>query len=543
MMNCKPHVLIVEDEREKLEDYLLNLRSEEYSLIGVHKLEDALVALEQQTFDVIVTDLMLPDNPEEGMQVIEKAKSLDATIAVIVVTGYKDPTSVAKRTIRRLGAQAFFLKPLDFAACRKRIHQAILERRYRLAAIEAANQGGFVSIPSPYMAGKPLGQGNAMFYGRNEIFDFIRDNIGQLSHHNHLALIGPRRIGKTSILQQLPERLSSSFLPVYINCQSLGIDPGIPAFFVQLARQIQGCLAQQSVDVTDLPVLNLTDLEEAPTSAFVYQFLPQLYHAIGERSLVLCLDEFEELASKMQRGRLDGTIFEFLCSLMLDEDKIVCVLAGSHRLAELAEISYSAASIIGMITHCTVGLLSPDLARCLIEEPVAYSGMRYQPDAIEAILSTTGGYPYLIQLLCGLLVNRRNEQRRNEVTAEDVRVSIEALLELPQPGFFWESLTPHQQAVLIVISQLRQQRLASHQVITVRDVKAKLQELGVCYQNWRTPVSRLLQELALEGLLSESAGDGRHLEYRLTFELWSGWVRRHKTLDQIQEEIGYDTNT
>lgn len=530
MMNNRPQVLVVEDDAQTLADYLLNLCSDEYHLTGARSLEEAVAALEQQTFDVVVTDLELFDHFDGGMQVAERAKSLDATIAVIMVTVHSN-IATASRAIHELGAQGFFPKPLDFAACRKRIHQAILERRYRLAAIEAADQGGFVPIRSPYVAGKPLGRGNTMFYGRDQVFDFIRDNIGEPTHHNHLALIGPRRIGKTSVLQQLPERLDpSSFLQVYINCQALGIDKGMPAFFLQLAHQIRRSLKKQEVETVSLPTLPPTDLGKYPAADFVYKFLDPLYQSLGERSLVLCLDEFEELVNKVQRGRLDDTVFGFLRNLMLDE-AFVCILAGTRRSAELGKVSRPAATIVEMTTFRPIGLLSPDLACRLIEEPVAYSGMCYQPDAIEAILSATGGYPYLIQLLCGLLVNRRNEQRRNEMTVDDVRVAIEALLETPQPGFFWESLTPNQQAVLIAACHLWQHR----QMMTAHDVEAQLQALGASYQTWETPVRRLLHELALEELLRERAGDGQHLEYRLTFELLGAWVRRHKTLDQIEE--------
>jgi ActR/RegA family two-component response regulator len=538
MMSEKPQVLVVEDDAGTLSDYLLNLRSDEYHLTGACSLEEAFAALERQTFDAVVTDLELNHRPDGGMRVIERARSLDATTAVIMVTVHSSAI-IAGQAIRGLGAQTFFPKPLDFRACRQRIHQAILERRYQLAVIEAADQGGFLPIPSPYMAGKPLGQGSLMFYGRDRVFDFIRDHIGEPPYHNHIALIGPRRIGKTSILRQFPERLEPSFfLPVYVNCQSLGIDPGMPAFFLQFARHIRRSLKRQGVDVAGLPALTPADLGDMPAFAFFYRFLPSLYQTLGTRSLVLCLDEFEELVQKVQRGRLDATVFGFLHSLMIDEPSIACVLAGTRCLTELGRVSRPAAAIVEMTTVHSVGPLSPDLARRLIAEPVAHSGMCYQPEAIEALSSVTGGYPYLIQLLCGQLVTQRNEQRRNEMTPDDVQTAVETLLETPQPGFFWESLTSCQQAVLIAACSLWQR----DQRINAPRVSAQLQGMGVPCQHWATPAHQLLHELALEELLRERAGDGQYLEYTLTFELLSHWVRRHKTLDQIQigEETGND---
>jgi hypothetical protein len=332
----------------------------------------------------------------------------------------------------------------------------------------------------------------------------------------------------------LPTRLEPSLLPVYINCQALGIDPGMSAFFLKFSRQIRLSLQSQGVDESRLPTLTKADLGSTPALVFSDIFLSRLWRVLGNRSLVLCLDEFEELENKVQRGRLDVNVFSFLHDLMLTEAQIVCILVGTRHLEEPGAMSPEAASILELVDFQRIGVFSSDVACRLIEEPVAYSGMCYQTGAIENILQATGGYPYLIQLLCGRLVNRRNEQRRNEMTTDDVETTIASLIETTQPGFFWKSLMPCHQAVLICASQLWRSR----EVITAQNIEAKLQAAGVPYQNWETSVYRLLHELALEELLREQAGDEQNLQYMPAFGLLSAWVRRHKVLDQIRAEIG-----
>ncbi|MBK7919616.1 MAG: hypothetical protein IPJ94_25835 [Chloroflexi bacterium] len=44
-----------------------------------------------------------------------------------------------------------------------------------------------------------------------------------MSQHNVLILIGQRRTGKTSFLLRLRQHLPENQLPVYIDCQSLGL--------------------------------------------------------------------------------------------------------------------------------------------------------------------------------------------------------------------------------------------------------------------------------------------------------------------------------
>jgi ActR/RegA family two-component response regulator len=535
-VNDQPQVLLVEDDGETLADYLRNLRSDEYGLTGVRSLEEASAALAQTRFDVVVTDLELFDRPDGGMQVLRAAKALDATTGVIMVTGVGGQPD-AHRAILELGAREFLYKPLDFTVCCRRIHEAILERRRRLATIEAAARGAFIRIANPYMAGKALGRGSKMFYGRAEVFGFVRDNLSASSHPSHLALVGPRRIGKTSILQQFPERLDpSAFLAVYINCQSLGIDPGMPAFFLKLSRQICGSLQANGVDVSGLAPLTESDLRQAPALTFTDTFLAQVWRALGSRRLLFCLDEFEELEHSVRRGRLDAVVFDFLRELMRSEERIVCILAGTRRLEELGDASQEAGSILDMVAYRRIGVLRPELARRLIEEPVADHGMGYQEEAITQVQHATGGHPYLIHLLCGALVNRRNEQQRDEMTLEDVDAAIAAVIEGPQPGFFWETLTPYQQAVLIAASWL----VLKMEPITSHSIAAQLQAFGLSWADWSTPIVGLLHQLALEELLREETSGGQTFQYRLAFDLLGDWVRRHKAIDQIRKDIDHD---
>ncbi|MBN2005211.1 MAG: response regulator [Anaerolineae bacterium] len=526
----KPRVLVVEDEI--LEDYLWNLRSgDAYELIGASTLDEALKKLEEDTFDVVVVDLMLPDSIEQGLRVISRVKTLDQAIAIIVVTGHPEP-GMASRIIHRVGASDFLYKPLDFADCRRKIYRAIEDHRYRLMAIDAAEHGGFAPIHNPYVAGSPLGAGNVMFYGQDEIFDFICTNIGKSHNYNHLALIGPNRIGKTSILQQLSQRLPpSEFVPVNVNCQAFGIDLGMPAFFSQLMTQIKHCLRLQKLDTSTMPIVHTFEWHFL---TFMESFLPNVYKILDGRSLILCLDEFEELANKVRRKRLDVSVFDFLYNLMTQE-QIVFVLAGTRRLMTLGRLYHAAANIVESTISREVTTLSPDATRRLIEERVAYSGMHYQEAAIELIKEVTGGYPYLVQLLCGLLVNLRNERKKNEITVDDVQDAISAVIETSQPGFFWESLTSYQKIVLLAVTQLWRHQ----EVLTTSRVEGEVLYMGVNLLAWppTVQVADILRELCFDGLLREVIDIRKGPTYTLAFELSGKWITRHrKNLEQVLRE-------
>jgi ActR/RegA family two-component response regulator len=530
-MKDKPLVLIVEDEI--LDSYMRNLYSDAYDMIGVRTLEEALIKLDECDFDVVVVDLKLPDSVEQGMRVIKKAKDLDATTAIIVVTANPN-YRVAARTYRRFGVWDFFSKPFDFAFCRKRIYDAIQERNYRLSALEKAEQRGFIPIDSPYTVGSPLRAGDSMFFGHNEVFDFVRSNLGEPSNHNHLTLVGPRRIGKTSILQQLPLQLPPSvYMPVYINCQSLGIDPGMTAFFLKLAHQIVRGLAQQGVDVSSVPMPSTGLFGDIPPAIkFTETFLPDVYDVLGHRSLVLCFDEFEELAAKVRRQRLDVSVFDFLNDLMMEERQIAFVLVGTRRLTKLGVFCQPASRIIASTLQYEVDPFSLEITSRLVKEPVVKSGMFYQEDAIVEIQKLTGGYPYLVQLLCSTLVNLRNKKRKNEMTHQDVQEATSLLVETQQPGFFWESLPIYHKTVLLAVVQLWHR---GQKVVKCPQVEWELQFMGVNLLHWPSSiqVADLLRELSFEGLLNRVNNVRGGVMYNLTFELAGLWLRRHKTIDEI----------
>ena len=59
---------------------------------------------------------------------------------------------------------------------------------------------------NPYIAGSPI-TGTEMFYGREDVFSFIKRNLTGLHRDTPIVLYGQRRTGKTSVLYQLHRHL------------------------------------------------------------------------------------------------------------------------------------------------------------------------------------------------------------------------------------------------------------------------------------------------------------------------------------------------
>ena len=69
----------------------------------------AIQLLEDQQFDLIITDIVMPN--ANGVEVIKAAKQIDATFPIIVITAHPSIETVSK--VVRLGAADYVIKPFN----------------------------------------------------------------------------------------------------------------------------------------------------------------------------------------------------------------------------------------------------------------------------------------------------------------------------------------------------------------------------------------------------------------------------------------------
>lgn len=102
-------ILVVDDSPEPREICQRILRREGYGVQSVDSAKKALEELKATRFDLVITDLKMPEM--DGMTLLKKVKEIDPKICVIVMTGYPDEESKAKAI--ELGASGYLAKPLD----------------------------------------------------------------------------------------------------------------------------------------------------------------------------------------------------------------------------------------------------------------------------------------------------------------------------------------------------------------------------------------------------------------------------------------------
>ena len=58
-----------------------------------------------------------------------------------------------------------------------------------------------------------------MFFGREGVFEWIENNLSGKYINHILVLHGQRRVGKTSVLKHIPNRLPDRHIPIFIDLQ------------------------------------------------------------------------------------------------------------------------------------------------------------------------------------------------------------------------------------------------------------------------------------------------------------------------------------
>ena len=109
MLNKTPRILIVDDETMITNLFEISLNDEGFHAETANCGRDALEMFKRCDYDVVVTDIMMPDI--NGVNLVENIKKMKPEIAVIVITGYPSVDTAAE--FLRLGAHDYLAKPLN----------------------------------------------------------------------------------------------------------------------------------------------------------------------------------------------------------------------------------------------------------------------------------------------------------------------------------------------------------------------------------------------------------------------------------------------
>ena len=379
---------------------------------------------------------------------------------------------------------------------------------------EAAGPSFRRIFPIPYVTGTPLRSGE-MFVGRQDVFDFVTEHLLGAYQNNVIVLHGQRRTGKTSILYRLQEVLAGTHIAVLIDMQGKAAR-GMADFLYAISDDIVYALEGHGLPVAaGLP--ERAEYEASPEFTFRSRFLRSVTGLLDSRNLLLMFDEFEELEKRVEDGRLEPEVFDFLRNLMQHEPRLDFIFSGTHKLEELCSEYWSI--LFNIAVYKRITFLGYDDIRRLVTEPVATAGLEYDPLAVERIGQVTAGHPYFTQVVCHEMVAYHNETRRNYLTAGCVDQALERIVERGEAHFkyIWAGATPEEQRVMLAATDLLPDADAG---ATPVQIAAELDRKG--YHLSEEDLTRALAHLQAKDILVRS-GPQSSL-YRFKIDLIRRWI-------------------
>jgi len=292
------------------------------------------------------------------------------------------------------------------------------------------------SRSNPYISRGPL-RSAEMFYGRdNELWEIASFLTGNQS----ISLVGPRKIGKTSLLFHMlrPEtrevlNLGPENVLVYLDCEMIG-QSSTEQIFEQFSSEIAATLADS--DLMPEPAL---DAAIAKPTRLSFEAALRKLNQRGLR-IILILDEFERLSTNTA---LDLNFFNALRSA-----------AGRYQLAfitasarPLIELTYSGRSqeilsspFFNIFAPMFLGLLSEKDARQLICEPAERVGLPFSAGVENQLYELAGGHPLALQVACFHAINTPDNFAEIEQNTER---ELNAHFQ-----YYWHNLTTTEQDTL-----------------------------------------------------------------------------------------------
>jgi DNA-binding NtrC family response regulator len=120
-------VLIVEDNDELRNIIKEALNEQNYSVLLCENGDDAINLINERAFDVIITDLKLPES--DGIEVLTQAKKKNPNTEVIVITAYGTVDKAVEAM--KKGASEFITKPVSLEHLKILISKVIMNRKIK----------------------------------------------------------------------------------------------------------------------------------------------------------------------------------------------------------------------------------------------------------------------------------------------------------------------------------------------------------------------------------------------------------------------------
>lgn len=287
--------------------------------------------------------------------------------------------------------------------------RSLCEQQQAIIAEAAAN-----TLPNPFVVQIPLAPDLAaskdLFRGRETLIREVESCLADANQNASLLVLGPRRCGKSSLLNMLRLQLPDT-LVLLLDLQGLG--SSTPQDFY-LALSDAACRQARETYQLSLPAIagrgQIEDLRD---------WLQALEGFPAKPRILLCMDEFERLEILFPG---DSTELQKLMGLfratIQHKRRLRLLFAGAAPFDEVGRIWHDH---LLNLREMRIGYFDLDTACSLLLQPYpAFPSSIFNRAIAEAVFTRCHGHPFLTQAYGYTLIERLNAEQRKQAELSDV---------------------------------------------------------------------------------------------------------------------------
>ena len=258
-------------------------------------------------------------------------------------------------------------------------------------------------------------------------------------------------------------------------------------------------------------------------------FLDEVLAAIGDRTLLIMMDEYELMEGKVDEGKLSAELFTFLAGLMDNKERLALIFTGSRRLEERDKKYWR--ELLRRSLFRKVGFLSENDTVRLITDPVE-GKVVYGRGVVDVIYRLTAGQPFYTQVICQNSVDYMNEHEQNWLTLADLTHVIADIVDnpLPQMIYAWDGLSDDEKLALSLLAETLPD---GNEYATAYSLRESVKWNNYPVNLSETTIRLTLEEMFRRELLEKNAADG----FRFKIDLFRLWIRRSHSIWQVVKEV------
>jgi DNA-binding NtrC family response regulator len=287
----KQRILIVDDDKIIVESLVEFLKLEGYEAAGVGSFAAAMSAMERQRFNLVITDINMPDS--DGFELLRVIRQRHPDVVVVMITGYGTIESAVEAI--KMGAYDYLTKPIIDDEIR-----LVIERALQQQSLIRENQSLREALDLRYGLGNIVGHDYKML----KIFDLIESVADS---RTTVLIQGESGTGKSLIARALhhhSERRDRPF--VEVSCGALPESLLESELFGHVRGSFTGAVSDKEgkFKAADTGTLFLDEISSATPALQV-----KLLRVLQERQFEPVGSNNENLAKAVEAGRFRQDLF------------------------------------------------------------------------------------------------------------------------------------------------------------------------------------------------------------------------------------------